>query len=129
MTSKPTGRSTAIAKATVQKLEATLRESFCVEMGLLVPGVSRSGYYAQLERSTDFAHNMELSKQWVVERAKQVVAQAVARGDLKASQWLLERCCRAEFAANPPAQEPIQNQFGDPCGIRTRDLQDENLMS
>jgi hypothetical protein len=83
-------------------------------MACYVSGVSRSTYYAELERSPEFAHKMELSKQWVVERAKQVVAQAVAKGDLKTSQWVLERRCRAEYATNPPpAPEPKASLFGD----------------
>jgi hypothetical protein len=116
MTQKVIGRPTVMTKATVLKLETALRDGFSIEMACYVSGVSRSAYYAQLERSPDFAHNMVLSKQWVVERAKQVVTQAVAKGDLKASQWLLERRCRAEYAVNPPPQpelEPKANLFGD----------------
>ena len=114
MTQKITGRPTVMTKATVQKLETALRDGFSVEMACYVSGISRSAYYAQIERSPDFAHNMELSRQWVVERAKQVVAQAVAKGDLKASQWLLERRCRAEYAVTPPAAtQQGADLFGD----------------
>jgi hypothetical protein len=102
MTEKVIGRPTVMTKATIQKLEVALRDGFSVEMACYLSGVSRSTYYSHYERNPDFAHNMELSKQWVVERAKQVVAQAVANGDLKASQWVLERRCRAEYAVNPP---------------------------
>lgn len=132
MSTKPIGRPTVMTKATVHKLEAALRDGFSVEMACHVSGVSRSAYYAQLERSPDFAHNMELSKQWVVERAKQVVAQAVAKGDLKASQWVLERRCRAEYAANPPAVpelEPKANLFGDGDNTKLITLIADTLVS
>jgi hypothetical protein len=112
--SKQVGRPTTMTKATVQKLEAALQDGFSIETACHVSGISRSTYYDHLDRSPDFTYKMELAKDWVTQRAKQVVAQAIDKGDLKAAQWYLERKCRAEFAANPP---PIpvsrQNLFGD----------------
>jgi len=88
--------------ATVQKLETVLREGFNIEMACHVSGVGRSTYYQHLQSNPDFADKMELAQDWITQRAKQVVAQAVNNGDLKAAQWWLERRARADFAANPP---------------------------
>jgi hypothetical protein len=85
-----------------------------VDMATSLSGISRSTYYAHLELNPDFSYKMELAKDWVTQRAKQVVAQAIDKGDLKAAQWWLERRSRAEFAANPPPV-PVSKQslFGD----------------
>jgi hypothetical protein len=97
-----TGRPTIITPSTVQKLEHALRDGFSVDMACHVSGISRSTYYAHIDRDATFSHKMELAQDWVTQRAKQVVAQAIDSGDLKAAQWWLERKSRAEFAANPP---------------------------
>lgn len=93
-----------MTEPTVQKLEQALREGFSVEMACHVSGISRSTYYSHVDNDPEFMNKMELAKNWVTERAKQVLAQAVESGDLKAAQWWLERKARAEFAPNPPAQ-------------------------
>jgi len=103
-----------MTKATVQKLEAALRDGFSVEMACHVSDISRSTYYAHLESNPDFSHKMELAQDWTTQRAKQVVARAIDNNDLKAAQWWLERRARAEFAANPPsAPEPKPQLFGE----------------
>jgi len=102
-----TGRPTVMTEATVQKLEQALREGFSVDMTCHLSGISRSTYYAHIDRDAAFSHKMELAQDWVTQRAKQVVAQAIDSGDLKAAQWWLERKSRAEFATNPP-EHPTQ---------------------
>jgi hypothetical protein len=114
MTSKPSGRPTVMTPATVQKLEAALRDGFSVEMACHVSDISRSAYYDHLDRSPDFAYKMEVAHNWVTQRAKQVVAQAIDKGDMKAAQWWLERRARAEFALNPPpAPESQKSMFSE----------------
>ncbi len=102
MTAKPTGRPTVMTKAAVQKLEQALRDGFSIEMACHVSGVGRSTYYQHMQSDQDFADKMTLAQDWTTQRAKQVVAQAVDKGDLKAAQWWLERRARADFATNPP---------------------------
>jgi hypothetical protein len=102
MTQKPTGRPTVMTKATVQKLEAALRDGFSVDMACHVSGIGRSTYYQHLQSDPDFTDKMALAQDWITQRAKQVVAQAIDNNDLKAAQWWLERRARADFAANPP---------------------------
>lgn len=101
-----------MTNATVQKLEQALQDGFSVEMACHVSGISRSTYYEHLGSNPDFSHKMELAKDWTMQRAKQVVAQAIDKGDLKMATWWLERRARAEFAANPPAQSQQNNLNG-----------------
>jgi hypothetical protein len=102
MATKPKGRPTAMTKSTVQKLEQALRDGFSIEMACYVSGVSRSTYYNHLASDPVFLDKMTLAQAYPTERAKQVVVQAIDKGDFKAAQWWLERKLRAEFSANPP---------------------------
>ncbi|HEY4963568.1 MAG TPA: hypothetical protein VIH90_02620 [Candidatus Saccharimonadales bacterium] len=106
MSIKQVGRPTVITKITVQKLEQALRDGFTVERACSLSGISRSTYYAHLHTDTTFMNKMELSQSWATERAKQVVIQEINKGNLKASQWWLERKLRAEFSLNPPPITP-----------------------
>jgi hypothetical protein len=45
---------------------------------------------------------MSLAQSYTTERAKQVVSQAIEKGDLVTAKWWLERKLRTEFSANPP---------------------------
>jgi hypothetical protein len=101
MSNNPTGRPTVMTKASVQKLEHALRDGFSVERACSLSGISRSTYYTHLQTDTDFMNKMELSQSWATERAKQVVIQAIDKGNLKAAQWWLERKSKAEFNLNP----------------------------
>jgi hypothetical protein len=111
MTKKPTGRPSVMTATTVQKLETALRDGFSVEMACHVSGVGRSTYYQHLQSDIEFADKMELAQDWITQRAKQVVAQAIDKGDLKMATWWLERRARAEFAANPPVLQGKQNNL------------------
>ena len=113
MTNKKIGRPTVITESTVLKLEETLRDGFSIERACSLSGISRSTYYAHLHTDTAFMDKMELSQSWATERAKQVVIQAINKGDLKAAQWWLERKLRVEFSLNPPPITPSDdgNEF------------------
>jgi len=102
MSNNPNGRPTVITKSTVQILEQALRDGFSIEMACHVSGISRSTYYAHLQTDADFMNKMTLAQEWATQRAKQVVIQAIDKGDLKAAQWWLERKSRSEFSNNLP---------------------------
>jgi hypothetical protein len=113
MNAKPAGRPSVMTKATVLKLEQALKDGFSVEMACYVSVISRSTYYAHLKVDVDFMDKMELAQTWATERAKQVVVQAIDKGNLKAAQWWLERKLRSDFSLNPPpfAQGNDDNDF------------------
>lgn len=96
------GRPTVMTKATVQKLEQALRDGFSVDMACYTSGVSRSTYYNHLTSNPEFMYKMTLAQSYPTERAKQVVVQAIDKGDLKMATWWLERKLRAEFSINQP---------------------------
>jgi hypothetical protein len=68
-----------------------------------VSGIARSTFYSHSHSDTEFMDKIALARVYATERAKQVVIQAIDKGDIKAAQWWLERKLRAEFSANPPS--------------------------
>jgi hypothetical protein len=98
--SKQPGRPTAITKDTVLKLEQAFKDGFSIEMACYVSGISRSTYYTHLQSDIELSDKMTLAQDWATQSAKQVVIQAINKGDLKAAQWWLERKSRAEFSSN-----------------------------
>jgi len=107
--SKQLGRPTVITKPTVLKLEQALKDGFSVEMACHVSCISRSTYYAHLQTDIEFSDKMTLAQDWATQRAKQVIVQAIDKGDLKAAQWWLERKSRAEFSTNPSPRWEREN--------------------
>lgn len=96
------GRLTVMTTATVQKLEQSLHDGFCIERACQLSGISRSTFYSHLAADPDFSDRIALAQSWATERANQVVIKAIGQGDLKAAQWWLERKARNEFATNLP---------------------------
>jgi hypothetical protein len=113
MSQKQTGRPKVMTATTVQKLETALRDGFSIEMACHVSGISRSTYYAYLQTDAEFSDKMTLSQSWATERARQVVIQAIDKGDVIRAQWWLERKARAEFATNLPPVSQTPSPFGD----------------
>jgi len=106
-------RPTIINSSTVHKLEQALKEGFTVERTCYLSGVSRSTFYAHLQSDRDFSDKIQLAQAWATERAKQVVIKEIAKGNLKAAQWWLERKARQEFSTNPLTviNEEVENDF------------------
>jgi hypothetical protein len=114
-----------MTKATVQKLEAALRDGFSVEMACHVSDVGRSTFYQHLRSNPDFADKMALAQDWTTQRTKQVISTAINNGDLPTSKLWVERKLRAEFAANPP----VQSQRNDLGGWLDGGKQEEKLFT
>ncbi len=91
------GRPAVIDEGTVLKLEVALRDGFSVSRACELSGISRSTYYKYYQEDEEFSDRMALSQQWLVERAKEVIVQAINEGDIRACKWWLERRAKDEF--------------------------------
>jgi hypothetical protein len=109
MNSKKSGRPTVITQSTVQKLEQALKDGISIDMACCVSGISRSTYYNHLDADNEFMDKMTLAQAHATERAKQVVIQAIDKGNVKVAQWWLERKLRTEFSTNSPQELEPQN--------------------
>jgi hypothetical protein len=99
------GRPTVITDEVVRKLEDAFREGFSVNTACELSGISRSTYYEHLNSNEAFSDKMVVARQWVNEKAKQVIIKAIDKDDIKAAQWWLERKARDEFGANIDIRE------------------------
>lgn len=96
------GRPTVFDQDTVHKLEQALAMDCTVTEACSISGVSRSAYYKHLEADGDFMDRMERAKLYVTIQARHTVAQAIRKGDVKMSQWYLERKRKAEYGPKKP---------------------------
>lgn len=61
-------------------------------------GINRDTYYEWLKKDSEFADKITSSKMRPNMKAKEVVLDAIENGDVKSSQWWLDRKARDEFA-------------------------------
>ncbi len=94
------GRPSVMNEDTVRKLEAALCSGFSVTASCHFAGISTSSFYEHKALDNDFATRMKMSEDWATYRARQVILQAIDRGEVKVAMWFMERKARAEFA--PP---------------------------
>lgn len=97
---RKTGRPAIVTDEVVRKLEAALCSGFSVTAACSFSGISRSTYYEYYACEKDFSDKMRLAEEFSTFKARQVILNAINKGDIKAAQWWLERKARIEFA--PP---------------------------
>ncbi len=112
------GRPTVFDEATVQKLEDAFREGFSVATACSLSGISRSAYYDHYNANEDFKDKMKVAREWVTQRAKQVVVKAINNNDLSAAKWWLERRGSDEFGKHPISEKQEEED------IRTKAIED-----
>jgi UDP-N-acetylmuramyl tripeptide synthase len=94
------GRPSVITEDVVQKLEAALACGYSVNVACYYSGVSRSAFYEHKAMDRAFSDKMRLAEELSTHRARQVILQAIDKGDVKAAMYWLNRKARTEFA--PP---------------------------
>lgn len=57
-------------------------------------GITRQTYYAWLAKDPEFRTEVENSKEWLLDRAEQVVRVATDKGDLKAAELILRHLAK-----------------------------------
>ncbi len=95
---KSTGRPKAVTSDVVRKLEDALRKGMTVIAACHLSGISTSTYYLYIAEDQAFSDKMTLAQEWVTIEARQVIAAAIAKGNLPTAKWWLERKAADEFA-------------------------------
>jgi len=75
----------------VRKLSEAFRNDFTIEEACSYAEISKDTYYRWCKENGDFSDEMERVKNFVITEAKKVVKRAIMKGDIRTSQWLLER--------------------------------------
>ena len=86
----------------LDKLESALSGGYSITSACYFAGVSTSTFYEYKALDKDFSDRMNRAMEYATFRARQVVLQAIDKGDVRAAMWWLERKSRLEFA--PPKQ-------------------------
>ena len=63
-------------------------------------GVGTSTFYENKSLDKEFSERMTRAEEYATFRARQVILQAIDKGDVRAAMWFMERKARFEFA--PP---------------------------
>jgi hypothetical protein len=94
------GRPSVINEDIIRKLEACLSCGFSVSFACSYAGISTSTFYEHKALEDEFKYRVHRAEEWATLRARQVILDAIDKGDVSAAKWYLERKSRFEFA--PP---------------------------
>lgn len=93
----------------VSLLVSAFRDGLTVRQACIQSGISHEAYYRRCREDADFADKMYFAQQAVLTAARRNVIKAIKRGDLRTSQWWLEKHDFAKQAEErPPVAIPVQ---------------------
>lgn len=101
------GRPSKFTPEVVTKLLAAFRMAFNDTEAALYAGISRKTFYDYINEHPDFRNKVRRAKIEPNIKAKEVVVNAINSGDLRASQWWLERKAANEFSTKPQLEPEI----------------------
>lgn len=105
-TIKTTGRPSVVTDTCVRKLEEAFRSGLDVSSACDQAGISRTTYYDHLNTHSVFSDRMSRAQQWLVARAKGVIAKEIESGNVSVARWYLERKAPEEFGVRPAIANP-----------------------
>ncbi len=89
----------------VSLLVSALRDGLSVRQACIQSDISHEAYYRRCREDSEFADKMYYAQQSVVITARKNVIKAIKGGDLRASQWWLEKHDFANQVEEPPKFE------------------------
>lgn len=103
--SEKTGRPTVITPKVVSKLIVAFEGGSTVRDACWHAGISHEAYYSRVRDDEVFADKMDKAQQEVGKNAREVVVNAIKKGDLSTAKWWLERKNNQEFSREPSTLE------------------------
>ncbi len=97
----------------VSLLVSAFRDGLNVRQACIQSGISHEAYYRRCREDADFADKMYYAQQTVLITARKTVIKAIQGGDLRASQWWLEK---HDFANQPEEPPPVTAETKDDGG-------------
>ena len=85
------GRPSVLDRETVRKLEDALKCGSSVIEACSYANISRSTFYEHANKNVDFSNKMDVAKQHMFLKARQVIRNAIENNDIKTSMWYLEK--------------------------------------
>ncbi|HET7302846.1 MAG TPA: hypothetical protein VFI74_05980 [Candidatus Saccharimonadales bacterium] len=90
----------------VSLLVSAFRDGLSVRQACIQSGISHEAYYRRCRDDSDFADKMYFAQQSVAITARKNVIKAIRGGDMRASQWWLEKHDFAHQVEEPPKIDP-----------------------
>lgn len=97
---KNTGRPTKMTETTVMKFEEGLLLGMTIEMACLFADISKQTYYEYCKKNPDYNDRVKILRTNLGMKATAVVANDIQQGDVKVSQWYLERRHKEDYGNN-----------------------------
>jgi hypothetical protein len=92
------GRPTKMTEEVVKKLVACFSNGFSDQLACDHVGITKQTLYNYCDKNPEFLTIKERLKKNPVAAATLNIVKAIDNGDVKASQWYLERKCKDEFS-------------------------------
>ena len=94
--SSPPGRPRTISEDITYYMMDLFRKGYSVSLVCAKSGVSRSVFYAEMERNEEFQDKITASKDTMTNRATRIIERRLIKGDAKTAMWWLDRQDRRE---------------------------------
>lgn len=104
MSNSKAGRPSKMTPALVSKLEDAFKFGATVTEACYLSGISREMFYQHYRSNQEFSDKIERARSWLSVKAKHNIADAIMKGDIKASVWLLEK---RDSLPTPTAEEEV----------------------
>lgn len=104
----------------VSLLVSAFRDGLSVRQACIQSGISHEAYYRRCREDAEFADKMYLAQQTVMIAARKNVIKAIKGGDLRASQWWLEK---HSFANQEEEPQPAAVE-APPDPVKGKELMD-----
>jgi hypothetical protein len=98
ITAGDAGRPTKMTEEVVKKLVACFSNGFSDQLACDHVGITKQTLYNYCDKNPEFLTIKERLKKNPVAAATLNIVKAIDNGDVKASQWYLERKCKDEFS-------------------------------
>ena len=91
------GRPSKLSPNTVTKLVAAFHKGFNDEEATAYAVISRNSYYRWYRENDDFRDKIDQAKLQPNLHAKELIIDAIEKGDVNSAKWWLERRAKSEF--------------------------------
>ena len=102
------GRLTKMTEEVVKKLVACFSNGFSDQLACDHVGITKQTLYNYCDKNPEFLTIKERLKKNPVAAATLNIVKAIDSGDVKASQWYLERKCKDEFSIRTEVEKKEQ---------------------
>ena len=118
------GRPSKIDEATIQKLEYAFSIGCTALEACCYADISKTAYYDYLKRNPEFTDRVELLKEKLPLKSREVLKSSIEEGDVNSAKWFLERNKRQEFSTQQNIEQKSEVEVTDNRDIQGMEQED-----